>query len=114
MIVVDGNHVRVDEMAVGIVSTRGADVHRLCGSMPDARRGNRDASPLDHLDLDDTGHSDGRLDRSVLMEDPIEEIVVVADHGRAANHEIAPRSAFAQVVLGMPPCGISKITLIVY
>src|SRR5690606_11312545 len=72
MVVVHADDVIVDEASVSVVISATARV-----------------AALDRLRLDDAGRADADVDRSVLVKDPVENVVVVADHRDAANDEVA-------------------------
>ena len=52
----------------------------------------------DGLDLFDAAGADGDLDRAVLAEHPIENVVVVADCGDQTQHEVGPLATFTLAV----------------
>ena len=89
VIVVDADHALGHELAgrgAGVIVVRGLQ-----------RRG---------LGLDDTGGADRDLDGAIRLEAPIEQVVVVADHRRRAQHQLATGSPVDFAALQVTPRGI--------
>ena len=113
VVVVHADDVAVEETPVGVggrpylKGVHGGGVHRA------GRRGRLDGRyGARRLDLEEAGGAYPRFDRAVLAEDPVEQVVIVADHGGGAHDEVAARTAVRLLVLVVPPGRVSGFALV--
>ena len=92
VVVIHRNGIWSDERAEGgLVHSAASIVHR----------GNRGL--VDALRLDDAGCADCDANRSILLEDPVHDVVIVADDGSLQQHRFSARLSVDGIVFEVAP-----------
>ncbi len=97
MAVVDAHDMLVNKVTISVC---GALLVLFCGIGGTA-----------HFGFDDAGRAQTNDDAAVLLEHPVDQVVVIADHGSDSNDEISARATVTDVRFKMSPGWVARITL---
>ena len=113
VVVVHGDDVRLDEAAVGVrVAACGQGVGRGRVRRPGGRHGPRGRGRGGRLVSEDAGGADPNLDRAVLAEDPVDQVVVVADDASEPDDEVPALAALPAAGGPVAPRGVAGLALV--
>src|SRR5262249_33085671 len=104
MIVIHRNEVLIHEATVSITNLH-CGVPRTCSGWPII--GSRHSRGLHFCNACGPNR---HAYRSILLESPIENVIVVAQHGRATHYQIALTAAF-RILREMPPGHVARLAL---